>query len=223
MVARRALCTFAVALGSVGAAGCDEAALSRLEAAPDDSAAVTDRARRDSIARSSPGYVIDSTFPVEEEIRRFQAELGEAPDGLSYGAPSQSALVDAFVRALERNDTTALARLVVNRKEFGYLVYPTSPNVRPPYRLSPDVVWLQRAAATNKGASRLLNRFGGRPLGFVGHVCPSPPVRQGDNTVWASCFVKSAAPGGDTTSVRMFGPIIERGGQYKFLSLANGL
>lgn len=183
-----------------------------------------DRAHRDSVIRSSPGYVVDSLHPIEDEIRRFQQEAGEPPGGFSFGATSSGALVTAFVRALEQNDTTALARLVVNRKEFGYLVYPSSPNVRPPYRQSPELVWLQRSAATNKGAARLLSRFGGHSLDYAGHTCPGAPVREGANTLWSACFVNSASPtSGDTTRLRLFGPIIERGGRYKFLSLANGL
>ena len=181
------------------------------------------RARQDSINRAQPGYVIDSILPVEEEIRRFQAELGERPTGFSHGSASRAALVEAFVRAIERNDTTSLVRLMVNRREFGYLVYPTSPNVRPPYHQSPELVWLQRAAASSKGASRLLDRLGGRSVGFVGYTCPSPPSRQGENTVWMTCFVRWVAPGGDTTTRRLFGPIIEHGGQYKFLSLTTDL
>lgn len=184
-----------------------------------------DRARRDSVIRSSPGYVVDSLRPIEDELRRFQQDAGEPPPGgFSFGATSSGALVAAFVRALEQSDTTALARLVVNRKEFGYLVYPSSPNVRPPYRQSPELVWLQRSAATNKGAARLLSRFGGHSLDYAGHTCPGAPVREGANTLWSACFVNSASPtSGDTTRLRLFGPIIERGGRYKFLSLANGL
>jgi len=182
-----------------------------------------DRARQDSILRSSPGYVIDSILPIGEEIRRFQADLGERPPGFSYGSPSQAGLVEAFVRSIEHNDTTSLVRLMVNRREFGFLVYPTSPNVSPPYRQSPQLVWLQRAAASSKGASRLLERLGGRPLGFVSYTCPSSPSRQGENTVWMTCVVRLVGAGGDTTTHRLFGPIIERGGQYKFLSLTTDL
>lgn len=212
-----------VALGPLIWAGCNEAARSHAEGEPYD-ADSSARARQDSVLRSSPGYVVDSILPVEEELRRFRADFGAAPEGFSFGASSRSALVAAFVQALERNDTTALARLVVNRAEFAYLVYPTSPNVRPPYRQSPHVVWLQRSTVTNKGAARLLDRFGGRPLTLVGHTCPALPVTQGPNTVWDNCVVSRAPAGaGDMTSLRMFGPIVAHGGRYKFLSLANGL
>jgi len=209
--------------------GCESATLRFEDRASEDTSilrdvADRDPARRDSVIRSRPGYVVDSLRPIEDEIRRFQQDAGEPASGFSFGATSSDALVTAFVRALEQSDTTALARLVVNRKEFGYLVYPTSPNVRRPYRQSPVLVWLRRAAATNKGASRLLSRFGGRTLGYAGYACPGAPAREGANTLWNACFVNVAsATGGDTARLRMFGPIIERGGRYKFLSLANGL
>jgi len=69
----------------------------------------------------------------------------------------------------------------------------------------------------------LMARFGGRPLGFAGHSCATPLERQGENTVWSGCIVRRAGNGGDTTALRMFGSIIERGGRFKFLSLSNGL
>jgi hypothetical protein len=182
-----------------------------------------ERARQDSIVRARPGYIIDSILPVKEEIRRFQATLGERASAFSHGATTRRALVTRFVRAIERNDTSALRQLVVDRNEFGYLVYPTSPNVAPPYRQSPDLVWLMRSASTDKAVTRLMAMFGGRPLGFAGHSCPVPAERQSENTVWSACVVRRAGDAGDTTSLRMFGAIIERDGQFKFLSLSNGL
>lgn len=179
-------------------------------------------ARRDSIVRASPSYIVDSILPIDEELRRFQAGVGPAPDSFAYGASSRDGLVAAFVTAIERNDTTALARLVVNRREFAFLVYPTSPNVRPPYRQAPQLVWLQRSAVTNKSAARILERFGGRPLGFVGYQCAVAPTEQGENTLWDGCVVNRRLADA-SSSLRMFGPIIERGGRFKFLALSTGL
>ena len=207
-----------------GMLACERGGIPVARASTSDTATATSlaRARHDSILRATPGYIIDSLLPVEEEIRRFQAQLGPEPQSFSYGAESRDALVEAFVTAIERNDTTALARLVVNRREFGYLVYPTSPNVSPPYRQAPQLVWLQRSAMTNKSASRILERFGGRPLGFLGYQCSPTPVQQGENTLWDGCVVSRRA-GDASSSLRMFGPIIERGGRFKFLSLSTGL
>lgn len=185
--------------------------------------AEAERARQDSIVRSRPGYIIDSILPVEEELRRFQATIAARPLGFTDGATSRSALVADFVRALEHDDTTALMHLVINRAEFGYLIYPISPNAKPPYRQSPELVWMSRAASTDKALTRLLSRFGGKPLGFAGLTCPDTAIREGANTVWSNCVVKRLTTGGDTVQLRMFGAIVSREGRYKFLSLTNGL
>jgi hypothetical protein len=181
-----------------------------------------ERIRQDSLVRARPGYIVDSILPVEEEIRRFQATLGDRPSGFTNGATSRSGLVAAFARALEHNDTTALMRLVINRAEFGYLVYPTSPNAAPPYRHSPDLVWLMRSAANEKAASRLMSRFGGHPPHLASYAC-RPAERQGDNRLWTGCTVRWITARGDANDLRMFGSIIERNGRFKLLSLTNGL
>lgn len=183
-----------------------------------------DRARQDSIVRSRPGYVVDSILPVAEEIRRFQATLDSHPASLSDGAASRSALVTRFVRAVEQHDTAALAKLVVTRAEFGTLIYPTSPNAVPPYRQSPQLVWLTRSASTEKGARRLLQRFGGKPFGYAGYTCDDTAAREGANMVWSACAVRLVERGRrDTMRLRLFGSIVERDGRFKFLSLTNGL
>ena len=182
-----------------------------------------ERARQDSIVRSRPGYIVDSILPVEEEIRRFQATIAEPPTRFSGGATGRAALVKKFVQALERSDTTALAALVIDRAEFGYLIYPTSPNAAPPYRQAPDLVWMARSASTDKSMTRLLSRFGGKALGYVGFTCPDSVDHQGKNRVWSRCVVKRLTSAGDTTRLRMFGAIVGREGRFKFLSLTNGL
>src|SRR5215471_18682286 len=137
-----------VLLAAVAALACDgRTAIRNAEASSPDSVALArqaeaELARQDSIVRARPGYIIDSILPVEEEIRRFQATIAVAPSGFANGAPSRKALVARFRQALEQNDTTALTKLVIDRAEFGYLIYPTSPNAKPPYRQAPDLVWL---------------------------------------------------------------------------------
>jgi hypothetical protein len=185
--------------------------------------AEVERTRQDSIVRSRPGYIVDSILPVEEEVRRFEATIAKRPTGLVDGARSRSALVASFVSALEHNDTTALARLVVNRAEFAYLIYPTSPNAAPPYRQSPELVWMSRSASTDKALTRLFSRFGGKPLRFAGLSCPDSVDHQGTNALWSGCVVKRITSEGDTTRLRMFGAIVGRDGRFKFLSLTNGL
>ena len=221
--------TSRLVVATVASTGCDgRPAMQTAEASTADSVtlarrAEAERARTDSVVRHRPGYIVDSILPVEEEIRRFQATIVKPPTGFSHGATSRSALVASFVRALEHNDSTALAQLVIDRAEFGYLVYPTSPNAKPPYRQSPDLVWMSRSASTNKAMRRLLARFGGKPLGYAGFSCPDSVTREARNAVWGKCVVTRLGPHGDTTRLRMFGAIIERDGRFKLLSLTNGL
>ena len=214
---------------AVAAVACDgRSSVRRAEAASTTDSVSTaarveaERVRHDSVVRARPGYIVDSILPVEEEIRRFQATIPRRPPAFRGGASSRAALVASFVRALEQRDRTALAGLLVDRAEFGYLIYPTAPNARPPYRQAPDLVWLARSAATDKGFTRLMSRFGGKPLHFVGFTCPDSAEQQGSNTLWSGCVV-ARSERGDTTRLRMFGSIVERDGRFKFLSLSNGL
>lgn len=174
--------------------------------------------------RAQPGYIIDSILPTEEALRRFRTALpGPAPTALSGGMPGRDALVRAFVRALEAADTTGLGALAITPAEFGWLVYPSSPYVKAPYRQAPDLVWMQIALAGESGRARLLSRFAGRPLGYGGCLCDGEPEHQGENRLWRRCLVRLTAPGGAPRTLRLFGDIIERGGKFKFVSFANDL
>jgi len=226
MVRRHSLIWLIAAVASLG---CDRREAVRVaQASTVDSTAErkrleAERAHQDSVVRSRPGYIVDSILPVEEEIRRFQATIANRPVALSSDATSRSDLVERFVRAIERNDTTGLAKLVVDRAEFGYLIYPSSPNAAPPYRQPPDLVWMTRAASTDKSMTRLLARFGGKRFGYAGYTCSDSVERQGANTLWSGCVVRLVKTTGDTSRLRMFGSIVEREHRYKFLSLTNGL
>jgi hypothetical protein len=172
-------------------------------------------------AAASPPQHVDSVIPRDVELARFRAGL-EPPVGLVGGAPTRDLLVQRFVRALERSDTVGLAALAINRGEFAYLYYPTNPEAQPPYDLSPGLMWFMMEEGSHKGLIRALEKRGGHGLGLIGHRCDGPPIHQGDNTVWSLCLVQHR-DGGDTVQERLFGPIVERGGTFKFVSLANKL
>jgi hypothetical protein len=207
----------ALACAAEGAAESDRTGRDSLRA---DSVA---RARQDSIVRTQPGYVVDSAIPVQEALRRFRADIRDSATALAGGAPSREALVAAFARAVERGDSSALRRMAMTRAEFAYLVYPSSRYTRPPYRQQPEIVWLLLTGPSDKGLKRLVERRGGTAFRLVGHSCQAPPVTEGDNRVWRGCIVERARSPGNTTRERLFGPIIERDGQFKFYSYGNEL
>jgi hypothetical protein len=211
---------------SVGAAlSCDSAKSADGHVASQPDSVRTDsiaRARQDSINRASPGYVIDSVLPVEEEIRRFRAAIGgDAAVELSDASASREKLVSRFVRDLAAADTIDLKRAVISPREFVDLLYPTSPNRRPPYRQSPAFVWMQVAGQSASGLARVVRRRAPQQLAYAGHDCDPKPEVQGKNRLWVRCSVRLVSPAGDTTTQRLFGTIVERAGRFKFVSYAN--
>ncbi|MEO7367338.1 MAG: hypothetical protein ABIZ36_05235, partial [Gemmatimonadaceae bacterium] len=180
------------------------------------------RARQDSSNRTLPGYVVDSILPVEEELRRFREDVGgDKIRMLQGGASSRDSLVRRFLKALRSSDTSALQAMVLNAPEFAWLVYPESPNTKPPYTQSPALVWNQIENPSASGFTRLVRRLGGKHLTYTGYSCAKNPDRQGQNTIWTNCKMNLGEPGEKVRGRRLFGSIIERDGQFKLVSFAN--
>ena len=176
---------------------------------------------RESRSQASYAGVVDSVVPREVALERFRHGLTPV-DSLSGGAPSREALVQAFARAVERRDSAALRRLALSREEFAFLVYPTSPQGLPPYELSPSLMWFMLEGNSRQGLSSLLEAHGGTTLRVTGHECDQNVSREGDDTLWGPCEVRYRGRSGPV-SERLFGPIIERDGRFKFVSYANKL
>jgi hypothetical protein len=167
---------------------------------------------------ASVAVAVDTVGPMERELAEFRAGLAE-PAGLGAGAAdSREGLVRALVAVLERGDTAALEPLVLSRAEWAWLYFPTTAVSRPPYELPPGIAWFQAQGNSRIGALRALRDHGGRPLRYAGHACAASHA-EGENTVWPECTV--TVDGGRRVS--LFGSILERGGRFKFVSLANDL
>jgi hypothetical protein len=174
-----------------------------------------------SIAAHPPTH-IDSFVPRDEALRRFRQGLAPV-DGLTHGLQSRDALVHAFVRALESRDSAALRRLVLSRAEFAYLYYPSAPQGLPPYDLNADLMWFTLSVQSAQGMHRALDERGGQALHIAGLRCAEKPDSQGENVVWGPCALRRVRAPADTIDERLFGPIVERRGRYKFLTYANKL
>jgi hypothetical protein len=164
---------------------------------------------------------VDSILPRGEALRRCQAGARRV-DTLSGGALSRDALVREFVRGIEARDIAALRRLALDRDEFAFLYYPTAPQGQPPYDLEPGLLWFTLESGSHKGLARALESRGGQSLGFERYHCDSIPSRQGANTVWGPCMVRSRRKG-VVAEERLFGLIIERAGRFKFVDYGNRL
>ena len=182
------------------------------------------RARQDSINRTLPGYVVDSIFPVDEELRRFRKALGgDSAVVFSGGSPSREALVRRFVTALASSDTNEFRTMVVHGREFADLYYPVSVYSRAPYHQPPQLAWSLIQNPSADGLKKLLRTMGGKPITYAGHRCDPTVFHEGRITRYAGCIVRIADAKGDTTTRLLFGSIVELGGVYKFLSYTNRL
>jgi len=180
-----------------------------------------DGARGTARAERPPVYV-DRIVPRDVSLARFREGLSD-PGRLEGGAESGDELVRRWVAALERRDTAALVAMTLTRAEFAFLYYPTAPEAKPPYDLDPGLAWFMLREDGRKGLLRALDDRGGLPLGYVGYTCDEKAARHGGNAIWAPCLVRRVRAPGDTVEERLFGPIVERDGRFKFLSFANKL
>lgn len=187
-------------------AACDRAAT------PDTAASQTPRAG-----------VVDSALPIDTLLHRFRATLPDTPTTLTGGLPSAEGLTRALLRALETQDTATVQRLVLSPSEFAWLYYPHTRFTRPPYELGPELLWLQLGMASEKGAVRLIRRYGGTPLRFESLTCPDSATGEGPNRVLTGCRVRFAAADSAARELRLFGSLLQRDGLYKFVSYANEL
>jgi hypothetical protein len=176
------------------------------------------------VAAAAPSAgVIDSALPLEEELRRFRADLPHVPVALTGGATGRDALAREFAGALTRADTASLRRMLLTKAEFAYLIYPASSYTRPPYRQAPSLVWMQLEQGSETGLRRLLARRAGRPIAHAGASCMAAPEVAGASRLWRQCRLRSVPAPGDTVAERLFGVIVEHRGRFKFASYANEL
>lgn len=170
-----------------------------------------------------PPVHVDSIRPIEEEVRRFRATLDREPIALSGGTDSLAGLVAALADAVNAADPDALARLAVDRSEFAFFYYPHTPYTRPPYELSPALVWFQLTNRSQRGMARLLAMFETRPLVTGEARCDGEPEPAGAGAVHTDCRVPVLDADGGWVEVALFGRVLERDGRFKILTYANGL
>ncbi len=177
-------------------------------------------ASRDSLL-NTPGYVIDSVFPPEEALRRFQAEAGGvAPNALSAGSASIDALLRRYWATLVRGDSMALRPLVVSKPEFAYLYFPESSE--PATGMQPHVSWLLLSNNSGRGLARALARAAGADSSVVGVTCIDRLILAGRNTVHGPCGIVQRGEAKRDT-IWLTNHIIERGGVFKLMSFSNEL
>ena len=187
-----------------GAASCGDQTVSRAPAPPP----------------AAPGEG-GSPVSLDSALTLFRQGLPSVAE-LQNAEASVDAIVARLNRAVERSDTATLRDIVMSRSEFAYLYYPTSVFTRPPMKQEPGLVWFLHVQHSEKGVTRLVSRYGGKPLRWT-NSCAAPKV-EGDNRLWFDCIQRIVENDGrDTAVVRLFGGVYERNGRFKIFSYSNDL
>jgi hypothetical protein len=162
-----------------------------------------------------------SPVSLDSALSLFRRNLAPV-SSLEHGESSVGRLVARLERGLRASDTAVIRSIVMSRREFAFLYFPTSPFTRPPTKQEPGLAWFLHIEASQKGATRLLNRFGGRPVRIIGNQCRGEPRREGRNVLWDDCL-QTVVDGRDTLRTRLFGGVYQREGMFKILTYANDL
>jgi hypothetical protein len=180
-------------------------------------------ARDAAPAADAPAGVIDSALPIPVLLARFRATIADTPTVLTGGATTRDSLVRSLLAAVAAHDTATLRRLVMSKGEFAWLYYPHSKYVARPYELGPELLWIQHISASETGAVRLLERFGGSRIRFEALLCPDSVIVEGPNRITPGCRVRFAVADSAPRTLQLFAGLLARDGRYKFLSYANDL
>lgn len=178
-------------------------------------------ASRDSLIKT-PGYVIDSVFTPEENLRRFQATVvGPPPTRLTGGARSTDELLRRYWALLATGDTVNMSPLVVSRAEYAFLYFPESdegPNGMPPH-----IGWELIGRQSGRGLARALYHAQLAPAAVVRTECSDTPRKVGKSTMYGPCGVVIRREDGIERTVWVAKTLLERDGVHKLLGLQNDL
>jgi hypothetical protein len=164
---------------------------------------------------------VDSIHPMDAQLDRFQSATYKV-SALSGGAPDRDSLVRQLLSAVTRIDTAALNAMRLSQDEFAWLLFPVHQYRLPPYELDPALFWLQIEQGSEKGVRRLINRLGGKALRYIDMECRLDTLQVGDPRVrmWGNCVVRFMV-GDSIAQQALFGSIIERDNQAKFVGYTN--
>jgi hypothetical protein len=175
---------------------------------------------RDAAPRAEAAVPVDTIRPPAEALARFRDGL-PAVGSLAGGAPSRDSLVARFVSAVARQDLAAARALELSRAEYGWIYFPSLQRMNPGINMQPEVMWMLQSQESEKGLVRVLRRLGGGQARFGGYACEDAPQVEQGNRYYHQCAVETIAPDGQTARLKLFGSVIERGGEWKIVSYAN--
>lgn len=170
--------------------------------------------------KKTPGYVVDSIFPPEVMLERFQTEAGPPVTALADGAPSVDALLRRYWARLVVGDSLGMRPLVMSKAEFAWLYLPES--VERANGMPPGPFWLLLSNNGGRGLARALGLAAGGDSTLVGTTCRPDELPAGPGRVLGPCAVIRRG-GSRPDTVWLVKHVIARDGIFKLMSFANDL
>ncbi len=174
----------------------------------------------DDSLRKTPGYVVDSIFPPEEMLRRFQAEAGAPVTALAGGEASADALLRRYWTLLATGDTLGMTPIVASKAEFAYLYFPESAELAS--GVPPAVSWLLLGSNSGRGLTRALRAASTGDTALLGTTCQPLSTNAGASRITGPCAVIRRQAGQPDT-LWLVKHVIVRDGMFKLMSFANDL
>ena len=146
----------------------------------------------------------------------------DSPAASAMPLPGSAKTPEATARlALERiasGDREGLLALALTETEFREVVYPELPASRPERNTSADYLWRGLRQKSRNALAFTFDRHAGAPLELLAVDFLGETTDYGTYRVHRKTALTVRAPDGKKSVVRVFGSMIERGGEYKIFS-----
>ena len=141
-----------------------------------------------------------------------------APPPLAHAFGSPWQVAEAVLGALAADDGETLTALALSETEFRTVVWPELPASRPERGVPFDYAWGDLHQKSGNALRRLLARAAGVRYELLDVAFDGESMRYDTFTVHRESRLRVRAPDGAEVDLRLFGSVLERGGEYKLFS-----
>ena len=144
------------------------------------------------------------------------ASDASSPLAHTFGSPE--AVAEAVLDALAEDDGERLLALALSEMEFRTVVWPELPSSRPERGLPFEYAWGDLHQKSSNELRRLVARAGGRRYELLDMTFDGESTLYETFTVHRDSRLRVRDPEGIERDVRLFGSVLQRGGEYKLFS-----
>jgi hypothetical protein len=141
---------------------------------------------------------------------------GDSPP-LQYAQPSAEVLAGKVLEALAQRDDQGLKDLVITKEEFCRYVWPELPSSKTP-NLTCDWVWNAFEPGDIAGRRQIMARHGGKQCSLIRLRSARGITEYKSFRVHEDVRVTVRDSAGKEEELKLFGSILEYGGQFKLFS-----